>query len=209
MNEENNENVSKVENEKQFKPIDQWQALNKITTTYKALAAAGFASSAFLGLMLLIIPFKDPTVVLANQSRHIFLTGEHKDLGLTKENVEDVVRNFVRLRYNWETMEPEKILGNLKAITSDGLQEKLRESLKSIRMHEIGDKKISQYITEEINVVVSEESVLAKFFVVINIEGKPIASPCELSFHVTQGPRTKWNPAGLYINGIISHAEAL
>lgn len=193
----------------EVKPIDQWQALNKITTTYKYFAIAGLLSSVFLGILLVIIPFKDPTVVLTDGKNKEFFKGRQTRVELGEEDVAEVVKDYVRARYQWEKLDPNAVFRRVSPLVTEGLAKKIKSKLVHVASKEIGDKKVSQFVTDKIFVTVTKEKVLAKFFAVLEIEGKPVATPSELSFNLIQGPVTNWNPRGLYINGIIKHSEAL
>ena len=196
-------------NKRKVKPIDQWQALNKITSTYKYMAVCSLVVSVLLGMLLVAIPFKKPTVVLTDGENKVYLQGKHSNVELGEDDVKEVVKSYIRLRYDWAELKPMEVYKKISPLVTDGLAKKVKAKLKHVRSKEIGKKKISQFVTNRIFVQVSKKSVLAKFFVVLDIEGKPIAAPSELSFNVIQGPVTSWNPRGLYINGVIKHSEAL
>ena len=49
---------------------------------------------------------------------------------------------------------------------------------------------------------VTEEKAQVTFDRIIRVEGVPVLAPMELEFELIKGKATRWNPQGLYINGI-------
>ena len=70
-----------------------------------------------------------------------------------------------------------------------------------------GDKLIAQQITP-VAVTMAEGSITATFYRVMTVINTPLVMPVQLSFQLNQGERTPWNPAGLYINGIIEYESS-
>lgn len=57
----------------------------------------------------------------------------------------------------------------------------------------------------EINVSVTDKEVVAQFDRVIRLKGLPLISVTQISLQILKDSPNKWNPLGLYVNGLIEH----
>ncbi|MDH5582147.1 MAG: hypothetical protein OEY33_09610, partial [Bdellovibrionales bacterium] len=102
-------------------------------------------------------------------------------------------------RYSWENINPSILVRNLSPISTNGFLKKLRAELKKEK-----EGSFKQTITN-LEIVLTEKESFAKFDKIFKINNIPLIVPTEISLKVIQGERSKWNPMGLYVDGIVEH----
>ena len=65
-------------------------------------------------------------------------------------------------------------------------------------------QEVSQDIAH-IKVKISEKEIIVTFDKIFHIASIPLVVPTQVSVQIINGATTKWNPMGLYVNGILEH----
>ena len=145
-------------------------------------------------------------MVIREGERQQYHAGRRANLPISEAAVEEFVRKFLHIRYEWDKLDPRAKQKSLSPIVTDGLQKKLLKLLTHLKDKEFQGKETSQAI---VNVVVSvtKEKVVASFDKLLRVEGVPIPVPTTLSLHIIKGTPNIWNPIGLLVNGVIEHQE--
>ena len=138
--------------------------------------------------------------VLEKNFQQSFYQGERKRVPITEPALRDFLKEFVQLRYTWKERDPELILKNIAPFTTEGLLRKISHSLKA--KGNKGTPESVEQVAVNIQPTVTEEKAQATFDRIIRVEGVPVLAPMELEFDLIKGKATRWNPQGLYINGI-------
>ena len=148
----------------------------------------------------------DPIVVIKDGDQQQYHAGQRANLPISEEAVEEFVRKFLHIRYEWDKLDPQAMRQSLTPIVTTGLQKKLFKLLTHLKDKEFQKKETSQAIVN-IEVSVTKEKVVASFDKLLRIEGVPIPVPTTLSLHIIRGTPNVWNPVGLLVNGVIEHQE--
>ncbi len=125
---------------------------------------------------------------------------------ISEEAVEEFVKKFLHIRYEWDKLNPQAKRQSLSPIVTSALQQKLFKLLTHLKNKEFQGKETSQAIVN-VEVSVTKEKVVASFDKLLRLEGVPIPVPTTLSLHIIQGTPNIWNPIGLLVNGVIEHQE--
>ena len=191
-------------NEEENSYFEKWTYMQKSQQFQKRIILSLLG---LIGLLLLIILFagnNTPLVVERDNSIYRALNVERSDVKPTKESVAELVTEFVKARYEWENFEPQVIVKKLEPYTTEALRTKLFEEFgKKGFQNKPGDS-IEQSVAR-IRPDISDKAVLATFDRVLRINGVPVVVPTEISLLLSEGPKTYFNPMGLYINGVIEH----
>lgn len=187
-----------------YSTINQWVAINRVAQNYKI----GFLGLSILCLISLSLNFmqatQDPVVILDQDGRKIAYSGKREVVNLTNEDIKAFTENFIYLRYRFEQFSPDFIYSQIAPITTSGLSQKIYKSLRSKKYEGMSEKRVTQDLTN-LEVIVTEESITASFDKVIRIDGLPLVSPMAISLVIKRGSSTKWNPLGLYVNGVVEN----
>jgi hypothetical protein len=146
----------------------------------------------------------DPFVVVMNQKERIWVESEKKDVPIEREEIVEIIKRFIEKRYQWKKLNLEDVLHHIQPITTSGLLDKIKEDLVTFIKNDLSKKNFQQAVAN-IDVKVSDSSITASFDRVIRVDGLPLVAPLQLSLELIRGSRTRFNPVGLYINGIIEH----
>lgn len=160
-----------------------------------------------IGLLLLTILFANnntPLVIEQDHSIYRARPAERSDIKPTKESVAELVTEFIKNRYEWESFEPQVIVKKLEPYTTEGLRIKLIEEFGKKGFQNKPNNSIEQSVAR-IRPDISDKAVLATFDRILRINGVPVVVPTEISLLLSEGPKTYFNPIGLYINGVIEH----
>ena len=187
-------------------PLDQWVALNRILKAYKIAGILlglllGLLCMALVALVFYLATSPPVVVVLKENSQQGFYYGERKRVPITEPALRDFLKEFVQLRYTWKERDPELILKNIAPFITEGLLRKISHSLKATEGKGTPPGSIEQ-VAVNIQPTVTEEKAQAIFDRIIRVKGVPVLAPMELEFDLIKGKATRWNPQGLYINGI-------
>lgn len=160
----------------------------------------------------------NPVVVTESCGEKTFFEGKREKLKITDEDVTTFIERWVTLRYSWSEFNAEKIIKAIAPLTTDGLQERLKDLLgkKAPANAKAGtttqatpalkDQQIAEHVAE-LQVTLSDHEAVAAFDRIVRINGIPVILPSQVSLQIIQGPVTRWNRLGLYVNGVIEHDE--
>jgi hypothetical protein len=184
--------------------IEKWTYVQRTQQFQKRVITGLIGLVGILAIILIITGNEIPLVVEKENSIYRSLPVIRTDLKPTKESVAELVTEFIKVRYEWESFQPQVIIKKLEPFTTAALREKLFEEFgKKGVMNKPGES-IEQSIAR-VKPDISEKAVLASFDRILRINGVPIIVPTEISLLLSEGPKTFFNPMGLYINGIIEH----
>ena len=181
-----------------------WTDVNSLLRTHKLLNF-GLILVCLLQLFIIaLMYFADPIVVIKEDGKQQYFAGYRTSLPISEEAVEEFVEGFLRIRYEWDKLDPQTKKRSLSPIVTDGLQQKLFKLLTHLKDKEFQGKKTSQSIVN-VEVSVAKEKVVASFDKLLRIENVPIPVPTTVSLNIIKGTPNIWNPIGLLVNGIIEH----
>ena len=189
---------------KKSSTLGVWTDVNSLLRTHK-LFNLGLILVCLLQLFIIaLMYFADPIVVIKEDGKQHYFAGRKTSLPISEEAVEEFVERFLRVRYEWNALDPKAKRRSLSPVVTDGLQEKLFKLLTHLKDKEFQGKKTSQSIVN-VEVSVTKEKVVASFDKLLRIEGVPIPVPTTVSLNIIKGTPNVWNPIGLLVNGIIEH----
>ncbi len=184
--------------------IDHWLSVNHQLRTQKIVSiGVAFVGFIFLGLTLFEM-FRPPLVVFEGEKGRIPYLASSKKLNIDEEQIQRFVTEFLYLYNKWEKLEPNDIAKQIEPYTSDELLSKIKDILNQRKNRDFKGREVSQDIAH-LKVQVSEKAIVASFDKVLHLNSIPLIVPTQVSFQLTNGNSTKWNPLGLYVNGILEH----
>jgi len=183
-----------------------WTAQENLIHFYK-MVALGLG---FLVLVVLVftamVYFRDPIVVVKQGSLQEFYPTARQDIKVEKADVEVFTKNYLAALYRWSEFNPKKLADEITPFSEEGLVPKVMAS-QTQKLGKLQDKKLSQDLAF-VNVQILPDRVTASFLRVLRIEGIPLVVPTELTLSLIEGSRTKSNPMGVYIAGILENERA-
>lgn len=159
---------------------------------------------ALLIIVIVVMAFQNPLVIVMAGGNKYYAQSERKSDSLTEKDVEGFIRDFLEQMFNWENLAPEVITRQVSPLVTSGLLDRIRQELIQRTEKGFKGKKLSQAIAN-VRVSVTEKNVIASFDKVLRIDGLPLVVPTELAFNIVRGSQTRWNPMGLYVNGLVEH----
>lgn len=147
----------------------------------------------------------DPIVVLKDKTENCFVEAKRSSVEVTDGDIVTFVRTWIVNRYEWEKLDEEQLVRSLSPMTSEGLISKIREQFRNGPEKEFKDKAVIQYVSKDIRVNLSKNTVVASFDRIVRVNGIPLVDPAEMEFSLVRGTKTKQNPHGIYVNGITEH----
>jgi hypothetical protein len=190
------------ENENKY--FEKWTTTQKNQQFHKRVIMSLIALIGILSVVIILSSNSSPLVVERENSIYRALSIVGSEVKPSKESVEIIIEEFVRARYEWEAFVPQSIIKNLEPYTTDAFQTKLFEEFGKKGFQNKPGESIEQVVAR-IKPNVSEKAVLATFDRILRINGIPVVVPTEISLMLSEGPKTFFNPIGLYINGLIEH----
>lgn len=181
--------------------------MNKILHLHRTLNYLAGIAVAILVIALMVMAFQNPIVVVMDAGRKQYFQGTRQRDAISEKDVESFVRDFLEQMLDWEKFTPEAILQQVAPLATSGLQERIKSELTQHAEKEFKGKSISEAITN-LRVSVTEKNVVAGFDKVLRIDGVPLVMPTELALSIVRGSPTRWNPMGLYVNGLVEHSGA-
>lgn len=183
-----------------------WTAQENLIHFYKVISLGLGALVAIVFIFALIAYFKDPIVVIQNTSGQEFYPAARKSVTVKAEDVEAFVLDYLKSLYIWDRFDPKKLSDEISPFSEEGLVPKLMDG----QIQKFGknqDKKLSQDLSF-VSVKILKDRVICSFMRVLKIEGIPLVVPTELTLSLVEGSRTRSNPKGIYISGIIENERA-
>ncbi|MCB9072306.1 MAG: hypothetical protein H6623_01695 [Bdellovibrionaceae bacterium] len=204
--------IEKIKNFLKNKQVDnlpqgvhsQWITLNRVLMFYRYMSAVFIFLALGAWVMMAWSLLRDPFVVVLNHKERIWVESEKKDVPIEREEVVEIIKRFIEKRYQWKKLNLDEVLHHIQPITTSGLLDKIKDDLLLFIKNDLSKKKFEQAVAN-IDVKISDSAVIASFDRVIRVDGLPLVAPLQLSLELIRGSRTRFNPIGLYINGIIEH----
>lgn len=182
----------------------QWISLNRVLMFYRYMSAVFIFLALGAWVMMAWSLLRDPFVVVLNHKERIWVESEKKDVPIEREEIVEIIKRFIEKRYQWKKLNLDELIHHIQPITTSGLLEKIKDDVASFIKTDLSKKKFEQAVTN-IEVKISDSSIIASFDRVIRVDGLPLVAPLQLSLELIRGSRTRFNPIGLYINGLIEH----
>ena len=167
---------------------------------HRVLNAVAGGVVAVLIIVIVVMSFQSPLVIVTDGFDKHYRQTERKADSITEKDVENFVREFMDQLFTWEKLSPEVILRQVSPLVTSGLLDRISLELSQKAEKDFKGKTLSQEI-----VGVSIKEVIASFDKVLKINGVSIVIPSQMSFNIIRGGSTRWNPMGLYVNGLIEH----
>jgi hypothetical protein len=171
---------------------------------HRAFNFGAVAMVVALILALVVMSYRSPLVIVTDGQEKHYYQPEHKSDSITEKDVVSFVKDFLVQMLNWNALDPDAILKQVAPLVTPGLSSKIQQELFQRAEKDFKGKKLSEAITN-IQVQVTEKEVLASFDKVLRIDGMPLVVPTQMEFNIIRGSSTKWNPIGLYVNGLVEH----
>ena len=188
------------------KALNAWTDINALLRTHK-LINLGLVTVCVLQVFVIGWMYvADPIVVIRDGDQQQYHAGQRANLPISEAAVEEFVRKFLHIRYEWHKLNPVEKRQSLTPIVTSGLQKKLFKLLTHLKDKEFQGKETSQAIVN-VDVSVTKEKVVVSFDKLLRLADVPIPVPTTLSLHIIQGTPNTWNPIGLLVNGVIEHQE--
>ena len=191
---------------KKANSLRAWTDINALLRTHKLINLGLVAVCVLQVFVIGWMYVADPIVVIREGERQHYHAGRRTKLPISETVVEEFVKKFLHIRYEWQELNPQAKQKGLSPIVTDGLQKKLFKLLTHLKDKEFQGKKTSQAIVN-VEVSITKEKVVASFDKLLRVEGVPIPVPTTLSLHIIKSTPNIWNPIGLLVNGIIEHQE--
>ncbi len=185
---------------------NQWVFINKMLLIYKIVGIGLSILTIILSVLIFIMWFSDPIVVVESNCDKTFITGKRSEISITENDIKEFVTKWITLHYKWIEFDPETIIRNIEPITTAGLKEKLKKDFGEQKAQNTSDKSIEQNVSNVL-VTLTDNEAIGTFDRIIRINGIPLVTPVEVALNIVQGSKTRWNPLGLYINGITEHED--
>ena len=185
-------------------PLDQWVSLNRILHLYKIIGVTLGVTCLVLTVLSFYLATNPPVVVVDDGRQRVFHYSEKRGVELSEIDIAAFITNYVKLRYAWEELDPVVILQNISPLTTKGLLKRIKRQIKRESGKRKSSKKIKQTVAN-IKPTVTPSQSLASFDRIVRIDNIPLLAPAQVSFRIVRGVSTKWNPMGLYVDGITMH----
>ena len=191
-------------NEKENQYFEKWTYMQKNQQFQKRVIMSLMGLVGILAMIVILNGNDTPLVVERENLFYRPLSAERVDIKPTNESVAELVTEFIKVRYEWDSFQPQVIVKKLEPYTTESLREKLLEEFGKKGFQNKPGESIEQSVSR-IRPDISEKAVLATFDRILRINGVPVVVPTEVSLLLSEGPKTFFNPMGLYINGLIEH----
>ena len=184
--------------------LDQWLQVNSQVRFYKMVGIVIAGIGMILLGVVLFQSMKAPLVVYDDGNRRVPYVADTKEFKIDEEQLRRFVTEYLYLYHQWDKLEPAQILKQISPFTTEGLMDKVQSLLNQRRDKDFKGQVVSQDIAH-LMVKVSEKEIIASFDKILHVGGIPLVVMAETSFQIINGAKTKWNPMGLYVNGIVEH----
>ncbi len=150
---------------------------------------------------------QNPLVIVLEGNSKRYAQSTRRNDSITEQDVENFVREFLQQMFIWEILSPDTILRQVSPLATEGLLDRVKQELLKQSEKNFKGKTLSQAIAN-VKVTVTDKNVIATFDKVLRIDGVPLVIPSEIAFGITRGSQTRWNPMGLYVNGLVEREGA-
>ncbi len=182
----------------------QWLALNRLANTYRITCLILGGCLIITLSILAYVASLPPVVVEKGNNEVIRYHSTRKNNPIGKNEIKRFVKTFIKANYEWKKFERKTMLFNIRPFVTDDFYSLVSKNSKKKVAKPDGEDKFSQYVGE-INVSVTDKEVVAQFDRVIRLKGLPLISVTQISLQILKDSPNKWNPLGLYVNGLIEH----
>jgi hypothetical protein len=179
----------------------QWLALNRIAYSYKVIC---FSLIGCLVLTLSILTYIAtlPPVVIVDKGEGIErYTSTRKSAEIGKDEIKKFVKTFIKANYEWKKLNKKIMMNNIHPFVTDDFLNLIKKKTKK------KSKPVPEYqqYVGNIKVSVTDKEVVSQFDRIIRLKGIPFISVTQISLQIIKDTPNKWNPLGLYVNGLIEH----
>jgi hypothetical protein len=179
----------------------QWLALNRIAYSYKVIC---FSLIGCLVLTLSILTYIAtlPPVVIVDKGESIErYTSTRKSAEIGKDEIKNFVKTFIKANYEWKKLNKKIMMNNVHPFVTDDFLNLIKRKTKK------KSKPVPEYqqYVGNIKVSVTDKEVVSQFDRIIRLKGIPFISVTQISLQIIKDTPNKWNPLGLYVNGLIEH----
>ena len=163
------------------------------------------------GILALYFATQNPLVIVLDGEKKIYREGKRKPQKITHDDIREVAEEFIKLRYRWKKFTPKLMLKSISPLTTEGFRIELNKLFgKSLSTKEKKTKIVKERTLEQeicnLEIIITKKEILAKFYKILTIDGIPLpVIPTQIKLSMLKGNVTKWNPRGLYVNGVIEH----
>lgn len=191
-------------NDEENNYLEKWSYLHRTERFHKRIILSLLGIICVLVLVVLLARNTKPLVVERDHLIFRALSVEKSEIKPTKEALAELVTEFLKARYEWESFAPQTIIKKLEPFTTEDLRFKFLEEFGKKSFQNKPGESVEQSIAR-IKPDISDKAILASFDRILRINGIPVVVPTEISLLLSEGPKTFFNPLGLYINGLIEH----
>lgn len=191
-------------NDEENNYLEKWSYLHRTERFHKRIISCLLG---VIGILVLAVLFTRNTKPLVVEKDHLVyraLFVDKSEIKPTKEALAELITAFIKARYEWESFEPQIIIKKLEPFTTEALRSKLLDEIGKKGFQNKPGESVEQSIAR-IKPNISDKAILASFDRILRINGIPVVVPTEISLLLAEGPKTFFNPIGLYINGLIEH----
>lgn len=164
---------------------------------------AGGVVAVLIGVIVMMA-FQSPLVIVTSGQEKRYYQTERKPDSITEKDVENFVRDFLEQLFTWDELAPEVILKRVTPLVTSGLLDRIRQELIQKTQKDFKGKTLSQEIVG-VKIQVTPKEVIASFDKVLKINRVSLVIPTQMAFNIIGGGSTRWNPMGLYVNGLTEH----
>ncbi len=182
----------------------QWLALNRLANTYRVTCFILGGCLVMALLILAYVAYLPPVVIEKGRNEVIRHHSTRENNPIGKNEIKRFVKTFIKANYEWKKFERKTMLFNIRPFVTDDFYSLVSKNSKKKVAKPDGEDKVSQYVGK-INVSVTDKEVVAQFDRVIRLKGLPLISVTQISLQILKDSPNKWNPLGLYVNGLIEH----
>ena len=184
--------------------------INNITEIYKKINfyKKGFIAlaicSVFQAVTIFCLIFSNPIVIHEKNGERIGFIGVKTELIITQKEIKELVKRFIRSRYEWQEFNPELISKNLEPFIKKGLSKKMFKQL-NLEKAELKGQELKQYIGKISVSIDKNNRIIGTFDKIIRIGNIPLLSEAQVLIGIVKGLITKSNKLGLYINSVVNY----
>lgn len=191
-------------NDEENNYLEKWSYLHRTERFHKRIILSLLGIICVLVLVVLFARNTKPLVVERDHLVFRALSVEKSEIKPTKEALAELVTEFIKARYEWESFAPQIIIKKLVPFTTEDLRSKFLEEFGKKGFQNKPGESVEQSVAR-IKPDISDKAILASFDRILRINGIPVVVPTEISLLLSEGPKTFFNPLGLYINGLIEY----
>ena len=174
-------------------PMDQWRSLNVVLKMYKVIGLLLGILAVLLSAVILYLVNRPPVVVVWKDNEKHFLYPETRKADIDKKDIHRFVFEYIHLRYSGQPSK--ETLGNIEPLVTDPFLKREHSQLRKNGepLQSVSNLKVS----------VTKKSTIATFDRILRVKGIPFVVPTKATFRIVKDSPTRWNPIGLYVDGVI------